>query len=305
MAIYNTRLLLKDFPNLKLSYENIIHKKVYNADINLAIPNGPKYFVWFTLVDNLNKCIFINCHNNHIIIKNTCFNHELSYGTILYGTLLTINNREYFTIEDIFLYKTIQVSNLSWGEKFERINYMLSNDLKPIKFNKSFITFTVPLMSSNLNDLITQINANIYYKIDIIQFRLFNRCNNYLFIPFLEFTSNHQPKQYNNTTKNTTKNCIFIVKPTVTTDIYHLFTINEETYFDIAYIPNFNSSVMMNNLFRNIKENNNLDKLEESDDETEFENENIHKFVYLDRSIKMICEFNEKFKKWVPIKLAM
>ena len=61
---------------------------------------------------------------------------------------------------------------------------------------------------------------------------------------------------------------------------------------------------MANKLFRIIKENYNLDALEESDDEEEFENENIDKFVHLDRSYKMVCQFNHKFKKWIPIKLA-
>ena len=37
----------------------------------------------------------------------------------------------------------------------------------------------------------------------------------------------------------------------------------------------------MNSLFRNIKENGNLDLLEESDDEEEFENIALDKFVYL------------------------
>jgi hypothetical protein len=60
----------------------------------------------------------------------------------------------------------------------------------------------------------------------------------------------------------------------------------------------------MNKLFRIIKENNNLDALEESDDEEEFENINIDKFVHLNKSHKMICQFNHKFKKWVPVKLA-
>ena len=43
---------------------------------------------------------------------------------------------------------------------------------------------------------------------------------------------------------------------------------------------------------------------EESDDEDEFEDSRLDKFVYLDRSFKMNCEYNYKFKKWVPISLA-
>ena len=61
---------------------------------------------------------------------------------------------------------------------------------------------------------------------------------------------------------------------------------------------------MMNTHFRKIKENANLDALEESDDEEEFENEKEDKFVYLDRTLKMVCQCNYKFKKWSPIKVA-
>jgi hypothetical protein len=60
----------------------------------------------------------------------------------------------------------------------------------------------------------------------------------------------------------------------------------------------------MNKLFRNIKENINLDALEESDDEDEFQNEKIDRFVNLDLSHNMICSYNYKFKKWFPIRLA-
>jgi hypothetical protein len=60
---------------------------------------------------------------------------------------------------------------------------------------------------------------------------------------------------------------------------------------------------MLNKLFRNIKENDNLDTLEESDDEQEFECEDEDKFVYLDRKFNMSCVFNRKFKMWVPTKL--
>jgi len=60
----------------------------------------------------------------------------------------------------------------------------------------------------------------------------------------------------------------------------------------------------MNKLFRKIKENDNLDAIEESDNEEEFQNNKEDKYVYLDRSFKMNCEFNNKFKRWMPISLA-
>jgi hypothetical protein len=60
----------------------------------------------------------------------------------------------------------------------------------------------------------------------------------------------------------------------------------------------------MNKLFRIIKENDNLDALEESDDEEEFENEHADKFVKLNTSEKMVCRYNYKFKRWMPMKVA-
>ena len=58
---------------------------------------------------------------------------------------------------------------------------------------------------------------------------------------------------------------------------------------------------MLNKLFRNIKENDNLDLLEESDDEEEFENINEDKFVNITKRIKMKCVYNKRFQKWEPI----
>ena len=60
----------------------------------------------------------------------------------------------------------------------------------------------------------------------------------------------------------------------------------------------------MNKLFRNIKENYDLDKLEESDSEEEFQNINIDKYVYLEKSYIIDCEYNNKFKKWIPKNLS-
>jgi hypothetical protein len=103
------------------------------------------------------------------------------------------------------------------------------------------------------------------------------------------------------------KEVVFLIKPDIQNDIYYLYCLDElsrQEQHSIAHIPDYNTSVMMNKLFRIIKENTNLDALEESDDEEEFEDEEMSKFVHLDKSYKMICQFNHKFKKWIPIKLA-
>ena len=118
----------------------------------------------------------------------------------------------------------------------------------------------------------------------------------------------YKPKNTNNTNRNTNKISIFKVTPDIQNDIYYLYSYNEAKmdyeYYDIAYIPDYKTSVFMNTLFRNIKENINLDTLEESDDEEEFENNKIDKFVYLDKTFKMKCLYNYKFKKWAPVSVV-
>ena len=323
-------VILNDFPNVKLSYENITHNKVYNSDIILAIPEGRKSFAWFTTHNDKNMCLIMELAENkqisNIKIVNACFNSELAYGTIFYGTTFFYSYNKFFAIEDVFYYKGADVSRYNWGRKFELFNTILSKDLKQISLNNSFMVFGLPLLSNNLDDFLQKVEQ-IKYRITTVQFRLFERSNNFLFMSFTKFmeqklfTPNNRDlnkkidinkkievnkKPYDKRSYDK-KEVIFKIKPDNQNDIYQLYCLNEENneiYYDTAFIPDFNTSVMMNKLFRKIKENDRLDALEESDDEEEFENENEDQVVYLDKTYNMVCLYNHKFKKWYPIKIS-
>ena len=372
--------ILSDFPNIKLSYENMIYKKVYNTDAFIAIPEGKKCFAWFTIYDDNNVCFIMelseNKQINSIKIASTCFSSELSYGTILYGTIFNHLSSKFFSIEDIFYYKDKDVSRNTWYDKFCLFKEILKKDLKQVAYNSSFLIFGLPVICNNFADFKNALE-NIKYKIDSIQFRLLNRCNNSLFMLYKDFIkekivdknihtnknqinnnninnnnfndkinnsiSNEINKQINNEINKQinnninhqinnkinnkfdqgkiqvkqnnfikekeykSKEIIFKVKPDIQNDIYHLYCNNEKNtleYHSTAYIPDYKTSVMMNKLFRNIKENINLDALEESDDEEEFENDKIDKFVYLEKEYNMVCLYNYKFKKWYPVKVS-
>jgi hypothetical protein len=100
----------------------------------------------------------------------------------------------------------------------------------------------------------------------------------------------------------------FKVKATVDADIYNLYCANNftntETLYGVAMIQSYKTSVMMNSLFRNIKENSNLDLLEESDSEEEFENIDDCKFVDINKTLIMKCIYMPKFRKWQPISVT-
>jgi len=328
--------VLASFPNIKLSYENITHKKVYDADFMLAIPQGVKCFAWFTIYNDKNVCFIMELTNNkqisNIKIVTACFNTDLTYNTIIYGTTFNHSNNVFFTIEDLFYYKGRDVSRLNWGSKLVLFQNIMENDMCQVSYNNSFVVFGLPIISDNFETLMTQIKQ-LKYKIDTVQFRYYNKINNFYYMSLEGQTRPQYIKpqyirpqynqtgpqyirpqynqtgpqyikpQYKQTSKFTTKKeFIFKIKPDIQNDIYHLYC-NDDTIYDVAYIPDFKTSVMMNKLFRNIKENNNLDALEESDDEEEFQNDKIDRFVFMDKTFNMTCAYNNKFRKWYPLRI--
>jgi hypothetical protein len=152
--------ILNNFPNIKLSYENIIHKKVFNSNYMVAIPVGKKCFVWFTTVNNKPNCLLLELSKDKQIeeIKqtNVRFSYDLApsssvEGTIFYGTKFYYSGMNFFCIEDIFSNKGRPIYKENWQDKLEQIKHILENDIYQKSYN-SYITFGLPIMSSNLTD---------------------------------------------------------------------------------------------------------------------------------------------------------
>lgn len=288
--------ILEDFPNLELSYEKKLHKKV-QSDIYLTIPKGKKYFAWFKLYKNNPICFFLEINRRSKSIENIenfqfPFNKVLcsGKGTILYGTIFFVNKKRCFNIENVYYFKG---NNMKFSNNYTKIKEMynlMENFIKQAYFNNNSILMGLPLIDTNYYNLQNKIN-NLYYDVFCIQYRLLYKNKPYL----NELVKiNKQVYKY------------FLIKPTIVNDIYDLYVLNNNKYekFSIACIPDYKSSVMMNSLFRNIKENNNLDALEESDDEEEFENISLDKFVDLDKKYVMKCLYLPNFKSWKPVEVV-
>ncbi len=298
--------ILSEFPDIKLCYEKIIHKKVFEFDYALLIPDGEKKFAWFTIYNDNYICVLIDANKNKCKIMNACFSKNLCYGnTILYGTFFYHRNNPFFSIEDIYIYNNKHISRENWKCKLQNISSILKNDIKQISYNNSFIVFGLPVM---FDDPDTISLKNIKYKITSIHYKKNNTNSSFVLdidkyftktveqvIPVKEAETEVEVENNKNNSK-----IIFEIKPDLQNDIYHLY-INNGQYYGIACIPDYKTSVLMNSLFRNIKENNNLDSLEESDDDEEFENDDIYKFIKIKHPIKMRCLYNKRFKKWTPI----
>ena len=309
------RHIIEDFTEVKLSYENIVHKKVF-CDFVLAIPEGKKCVAWFTKTPNEeNVCYVLELGNGNgnkqitdVWVYNSCFCSTLCSGTVLHGTLFCHNNTStFFCIEDVIQYKGEEIRDQTWKHKLVLLSYLFLHDIFAASYNNDFLVFGVPIMKYHFEDLMNCYDK-IPYKVKCVQFRKNDNVNTSQHILLDRATELFNTDKLLNSRKKQVES-IFKVKPECQPDIYSLYCIDDNSsqavYYGVASIPDYKTSVMMNRLFRTIKENENLDALEESDEETEFENDSEDKFVSLNTEINMICTYNRKFKKWVPLKKTL
>lgn len=324
------------FPeNTKLCYENITHNKVYDADYVIPIPDGRKCIAWFTIRNSKPTCLLMNVNEKQEIYN--CFPHLAIFeeslctdmGTIVYGTTFIHNFAKYFQIEDILYYKGLDLKDHFLIKKLEILTMCFKSEISQLAYNAKFVIFGMPIMNTNFMSLIKQIQ-DLPYPVKYIQYRYLMKktdvfsCVKYMkprpTTSLLQTPTFEMPKQKiainpipipnpnpNPLTKReykTQKDVVFKVKADIQNDIYFLYTSDSNSCYATAYIPDYKTSVFMNKLFRNIKENDNLDALEESDDEDEFESENAAKFVDLTKTYNMVCRFNHRFKKWFPVEIS-
>jgi len=333
----------KTFPPVKRSYETFIHKKVSQPmDIILAIPQGKRCFAWFTVNEKGEKSCslmilsrykkgqpqtFENIRQVKVSVKE-----DLYKGTVVYGTTFHFKKSLFFAAEDVLQYKSVDLSGIKNVDKLYKLFDIFNQDIQQVSVSGSVsetdVIFGIPIMKNKFEEF-----GDIPYRVSHYQYMAFsanNRVNcinspdsnlktlecevesassknlhdipkQEVHVEIKDVVSQSKPHVYERNLERK-KTMIFTVTPDIQNDIYHLR--NDTTQIqEIAYIPDYKTSVMMNRIFRNIKENINLDALEESDSEEEFENENLDKFVHLDKCERMVCAYNYKFKKWVPLRL--
>jgi hypothetical protein len=266
------RRLLRTFPDVKLSYDRLLHKKV-SADLYFVIPKGPKAFIWITHFDRRNVALVLMLDAKGSIRKIEpvvlAFNDRLALGTVLYGSLMNVESESM----DCKLERLVRVFELT--KRSARAGIVLGS----------------PVIESDYGRAFEQV-ASLPYRVYGIQAHFSRGRNGPI--------GTHPIRVAPSLT------ALFRVKATLESDIYELFCLShgKEVAYGIAMIPTYKHSVCMNNEFRRIKENGNLDLLEESDDEEEFENVSVDKFVDLEKSLVMQCVYMPKFRKWCPEKIV-
>jgi hypothetical protein len=267
-------------------------------------------------------------------IRMPCANEAwyAGQGTVLYGTCISEKRADVqrrFSVENVyFLCGEKQPNNGTLG-RFATLFNAYENEPK---HQSCQFQLWMPIMHTNFNDAVRDAAAVTTYDVFCIQHRFLHRASSEfknlpmhlaslasLDVNAAKATSTTAkvaffPKQANlglpkpMQSKNPNPNPIamqtrtFVIRADAQNDIYYVLRSRDEPITAntmIAHIPNYKTSVMMNALFRNIKENRNLDALEESDDEEEA----LNPLVDLNKRVPMSCAFNHRFKRWQPVGL--
>ena len=228
----------------------------------------------------------------HLYPVSSSFHSSLSLGTILYGTIVTNSGYKIFVLENIYYYKGKDVSHYPMNKKIKISTLFFKEDIQSSIYHRGQIIFTMPVYDTHFDSYVTKMSLALY-RIYATQTRKIDKYDTFY---------NYDPiHKINRDEKH------FMVRPLLQNDIYELYDVNNSNTIRIglACVNSYKTSVLLNKLFRTIKENEDLDALELSDSDDEFENISKDKYVDLKKEILMKCVYRNKFKMWEPVSIAL
>jgi len=305
--------------------------------------------VWFTIYKTKPTAIFYELDpRDHTKIKfisirephPRCFrvNPDLcaadENGTVCYGTLFMHKSHQFFSIENIHVYKGRNVQAMSVRDKSGLIAEMFSDGLgedggsgcgggggggesgDPI----TRVWFGVPVKRATYIDALRAASLEVTYPVYAIQGRFDHQTDNKYFQNSQNTpnTQQHQPQQPQPPQQHQPQppqppqpppqqqprqgQRVFIACAEAQADMYVLRCPESgQTEPEYAHIGDYKTSVFMNSIFRNVRENARLDAAEESEDESEFQ---CAGEMNSKKEARVLCAFNYRFKRWVPLKRA-
>lgn len=264
-------------------------------------------------------------------LYDACMNHMLAYGTVFAGVIFRLTEKTHFSIHTIHWYKGNPIPSLTLSGHVRLCEKIFAErDIEQVAYTKqNSIMFGLPVLCDS-DEGAASLSQRLPYQVYAIQYRYNTHtkvtqrilqsgdCIGRIIAkvapapmpapmpaPIATSIPYIQPMDEMLTNIQAT----FIIRPNVQNDIYELFVMpssrgREPVFHNFAHIPSYKTSVMMNRLFRNIAENQRLDALEESEDETEFENTDPDKYLSpQNKEEVMICRFHKRFCRWVPIQV--
>ena len=163
-----------------LNKKNIENLKDIRGIVSLST-FGKKFFLYITVYDNKNWCIFINKKNDDMILTQINFQKDIFQGTLFDGEMVKTNeNKWIYIINDMYYYKGKDITDDSFENRQEGIDLILKTLDEKENFNlskKQYIEYCF------IKDLVENYMPRLNYKCCGLYFKnMDNIYDNYLFI---------------------------------------------------------------------------------------------------------------------------
>lgn len=267
-------------------------------------------------------------------------------GTVLYGTLFTHgpDQQQFFAVENIHVYENACVDHLNVVQKDELLYTLFSKpgsspSTRARVHAQTQVVFGVAVKCGTYAEALKVANTPsiVPYSVYAIQGRFHTQTDNKYYQncqsqtgsdnkysqggdkrplkPLCGGGDNKRPLKPLCTDSNTFPQGggggkLFMVSPQPLVDMYTLrCPITNVVEPEPAHVGDYKTSVLLNSIFRTVRENASLDAAEESEDEEVFQaSQQMHIEGYISSSSPpertMICTYNYKFKRWVPLRLG-
>jgi hypothetical protein len=245
------------------------------------IPEGSNYFMMILKLQSSTVCAFLDAKTRRFVFGYKLKGpFVLKRPIVIFGTKLTFKKRQMFCCQHVYTgeKKHNLKENLLQLKSYLSLISPLSSD------DTIFFSCTIMEIHANMTNLIYLItNKLVLYKIKCIEFiDIENNKNTYVAYRYFKKTfQDSTPKQRNLLIKSDPK----------LPDTYYVY--EGEKCLEMLYIPDYRTSLYMNQLF--YQKRFTLETLEESDSDDETDISDKQK-----DGLSINCYYSETKKKWIP-----
>lgn len=299
------------FPPVELSYEKHLHRKV-PADVYSVLPKGKRAFLWFAREGRKNVARIVTANQRGRALDSVpvvlAFNDRLAAGTVLSGTRFRSGGSTYFCADDVLWDGGVNCSRRSVADRLLLLARVMSSIGRS---RHASIVVGTPVMAETYDEA-SRAADTLPYEVRGVQARR-TRGQGSIVGVYPPPAAQHRRDQGRGDQgrgdqgrKDAERTEVFEVEAMIECDIYQLKCLDggELVSHGVAAVTTYDDSVAMNRIFRRIRENDNLDLLEESDDEETFENVRADKYVISNNRVLMECVYVPRFGRWRPVRQA-
>jgi hypothetical protein len=266
-------------------------QETFGHDAYAAMPKGAIRAAWFRVFRGVPACYLLEIDTKAGRAKRwdrvvASFDSTLAAGTLVTGVVITHQGRRFFSVLDIQVYAGRQVEHLRRSERMTCIRAMLRRT-SSANHSPLFLTFGLPPTAASRKQASALVPSLPY---DVGWLHGVRDIDTSLGT-IISYNPPRAPVS--------SGRCVFLVTAMRDQDIYTLSTSDGDSS-RTACVQTLEDSARLNRLFRHVRETEDPDEQEISEDDERFEDVSPERYLS-GGPVSMECMYSSRFKKWAPV----